>query len=78
MPLTAHGCRPEDSKVDSNQYGLLFKLQLVSLLCGHVARNKGFDSGRFAVLHGSLKTLDRAPILLEDLLSKAPPFLIDG
>ena len=77
VPLLAHRCQSDDSRADSlikMVYSLI--LQLVWLLPDEFVSDKIFNSARFNALDGRLESLEGALILMEDLLSMAPPLLV--
>ena len=77
MPIIAHRCQPQESEsmaLVSMVYSLI--LQLVWLLPDRFYSDKKFDGSRFAVLDGSMNSLESALILLEDLLGQAPRILV--
>jgi len=77
LPLIAHRCRAGESAAESLTsmvYSLVF--QLVWLLPDRFATYKIFDSSRFAFLDMSIKTLDKALILMEDLLAEVPRLFV--
>ena len=77
IPIIAHRCQPQESEsvaLVSMVYSLI--LQLVWLLPDRFSSDKNFDGSRFTVLDGSIKSLESALILLEDLLAQAPRILV--
>ena len=77
VPLIAHRCRPQESEtvaLISMIYSLI--LQLVWLLPEKFSSDRRFHGSRFAVLDGSINSLESALILFEDLLAQAPRILV--
>lgn len=77
LPLIAHRCRPEETEIEaliSMVYSLIF--QLVWQLPNSFTTHRIFDSSRFVVLDRSIRTLDQALILMEDLLAEVPRLLV--
>lgn len=77
VPIIAHRCQPQESEtvaLISMIYSLV--LQLVWLLPDEFSSDRRFDGSRFAVLDGSMNSLETALILFEDLLAQAPRILV--